>query len=123
MTVRQFVSALTKSLVCTGIIASAAFADVDCVGVPLNVRNWEDGNGYLGVTMAGYSNSVWILCSVDTTLGYVTATDCKNILAVLLAAIAAQRNVDILFAGYTSCASVPSFQINLASQVEYVTAL
>ena len=112
---------LLKSLFLAAICSGAAHADVDCVGVPLNVRNWEDGSGYLGVTLTGYS-SVWVLCSVDQTLGNVSATDCKNILATLLAAIAAQRNVDILFAGYTNCASVPSFDITLPSHIHYVTA-
>jgi hypothetical protein len=121
MKTNRFVGMSLKSLILAAACAGAAQADIDCAAVPLNVRNWEDGSGYLGVTFTGYS-SVWILCSVDQTLGNVSPADCKNVLATLLAAIAAQRNVDILFAGYTSCASVPSFDITLPSKIEYVTA-
>jgi hypothetical protein len=122
MKANHVVGMLFKSLFLAAICSGAAHADVDCFGVPLNVRNWEDGSGYLGVTLSGYSTSVWVLCSVDQTLGNISPADCKNILATLLAAIAAQRNVDILFAVYTSCASVPSFDLTLASKIEYVTA-
>jgi hypothetical protein len=113
---------LLKCLFLAAICAGAAHADVECVGVPASVRNWEDGSGYLGVTLTGYS-SVWVLCSMDRVLGNVLPTDCKNILATYLAAIAAQRNVDILFAGYTDCVTVPSFNITLPGKIDYVTAL
>ena len=118
----RFVKMLLGCLILAATCAGAAHADVDCIGVPLNVRNWEDGSGYLGVTLTGSSSSVWILCSVDQTLGNVSPVGCKNILATLLSAIASQRSVDILFAGYTSCASVPTFEITLASKLVYVTA-
>ena len=112
---------LSRSLILTATSVSAAHAAIDCAVVPLNVCNWEDGSGYLEVTLTGYS-SIWILCSVDQTLEKVSPVDCKNVPATLLAAIASQRNVDILFAGYTSCAAVPSFDITLPSKIEYVTS-
>jgi hypothetical protein len=122
MKTNQLLGMAIKACFLAVVCASAAFADVDCAGVPLNVRNWEDGSGYLGVTLTGYSTSVWVLCSVDQTLGNVSPTDCKNILATLLAAVASQRSVDILFAGYTSCATVPSFDVTLPGKIEYVNA-
>lgn len=122
MKTNRLVGTLFRSLVLTAACVGAAHADVDCIGVPASIRNWEDGSGYLGITLTGYPSSVWVLCSVDQTLGNVSPTDCKNILATLLSALASQRNIDILFAGYTSCASVPSFDITLAGKIEYVTS-
>jgi hypothetical protein len=109
-------------LLLIGLGVSPCFADIDCGGIPVNVRNWGGGLGYLGVTFPG-SSSVWVLCSNNQTLGNLTVADCKNILATLLTAIAAQRQIDILFSGYTDCASVPSFDITLPGKIQYVTLL
>ncbi len=98
----------------------SAVADIDCGGIPANVRNWGDGEGILGVTFVG-SSSVWVLCSRNQTLGLVTPADCNSYLAVLLTAIAAQRSVDILFGTYTDCASVPSWDNTLPSHLKFVT--
>jgi hypothetical protein len=122
MKTKKCIGLLWSSLILATVCAGAAHADVDCIGVPLSVRNWENGSGYVGVTLTG-SSSVWIVCSVDQTMGNVSPADCKNVLAVLLAAIAAQRSVDILFSGYTSCASVPTFDITLPGKIDYVTAI
>jgi hypothetical protein len=118
----MFLSDLAKSVIVAGLCVGSAVADVDCGGIPTNVRNWEDGSGYLGVTFPG-TTSVWVLCSNNQTLGNVTPTDCKAILATLLTALAAQRQVDILFGTYTDCASVPSFDITLPGKLKYVTAM
>ncbi len=98
----------------------SAVADIDCGGIPANVRNWGDGQGFLVVTFTG-SSSVWVLCSRNQTVGLVTPADCNSYLAVLLTAIAAQRSVDILFGTYTDCASVPSWDNTLPSHLKFVT--
>jgi len=114
---------LMKSAILCGLCIGSAVADIDCVGIPSSVRTWGDGNGYLAVTLNGYSGGSWILCGYDQTVGSVTPTVCKGILATLLTGLVAQRPVDILFGTYTDCASVPGFDTTLPGRLKYVTAL
>jgi hypothetical protein len=101
-------------LILAAALSGNAFGDVDCVGIPTQVRTWNHSDQYLSVSLSGYPGP-WIICRYDTNFGLgSTPASCKGAQANLLTALAAHRPVRLSFLVYTDCSTIPVWSGDIA---------
>lgn len=96
--------------------AGVSKADVDCEGVPIDVRVWAQADNWMAIYLEGHPGP-WLLCKFDEPFGGISPERCKSIYAGALSAMTTSKPVLLMFNDYTNCADIPAWSNEVPSKL------